>query len=111
MVLICSLSHTRRTIDESTNEYPVAPVSNKAVILISLLLLSIHEVVKASPAKKSPDKDDDDTINSFSPSLFTTLAEARRFPTGLPISVLFAPPAQSYGSQLASLLASILLYN
>ena len=76
---ICSLSHTRRAIDGSMNEYPVAPVSNKAVVLISLLFSKIHGVTKASSAKKSPGKLDDDTINGFSP-LLTTSAEVPRFP-------------------------------
>ena len=75
--LICSLSHTRRAIDVSINEYPVAPVSNNAVVFILLLFLSIHEVTKASSMKKLPGKLDDDTINGFSP-LSTTSTEVKR---------------------------------
>ena len=94
MGLICSLSHTQHTIDESINEYPVALVSNKAVVLISLLLSSIHEVVKVSSAKKLSGKNDNDTINSLSPSLLKILAEVKRFLIGLPVSVLSAPSVQ-----------------
>ena len=90
--LICSLLHTRRAIDESINEYPIAPVSSKAVVLISLLLPSIHKATNVVSVKKSPGKLDDDTINGFIPSLLTTLAEVRRFLTGFPVFVLFAPP-------------------
>ena len=108
MGLICNSSHKCRTIDGSMNEYPVAPVSNKAVVLILLLLPSIHEVVKVSPAKKSLDKDDDDIINGLSP-LLTPSAEVRRF---LPAtSRLLAPPVLPCGSQLASSLASIFSNN
>ena len=77
---ICSLSHTRRTIDGSINEYPVAPVSNKAVVSISLLFPRVHKVTKAFSAKKLPGKEEDDTINGFSP-LLTPSAEVKRFPT------------------------------
>ena len=87
---IYSLSHTRRTIDGSMNEYPVAPVSNKAVVLISLLFPKIHGVTKASSAKKSPGKLDDDTINGKSLPLLTTSAEVLCFPPVAP--VLPAPP-------------------
>ena len=77
--LICSLSHTQRAIDMSINEYPVAPVSNNAVVSILLLFPSIHKVTMDSSVKKLPSKLDDDTINCFSP-LFTTLTEVKHFP-------------------------------
>ena len=88
---IYSLSHTRRTIDGSMNEYPVAPVSNKAVVLILLLFPNIHGATKAFSANKLPGRLDDDTINGFSP-LLTTSAEVSRFPP-----VALVPPAPPCG--------------
>ena len=105
MSLICSSSHTRCAINRSMNEYPVAPVSNKAVVFILLLLPSIHEVTKDSSAKKSPGKDDDDTINGFSP-LLTTSAEVRRFPTAVHV-LLPLPCGSLQASSLASILSNI----
>ena len=72
------------------NEYPIAPVSNKAVIFISLMFSSIHEVVKASPAKKLSSKNDNETINGFFLPLFITLAEVKRFMPA--IFALSTPP-------------------
>ena len=72
MGLISRLSHIRCVIAGLTNQYPVAPVSNNAVVFISSLFLSVHEVTKASSAKKSPGNVDDDTINGFSCSNFCT---------------------------------------
>ena len=110
MVLICSLSHTWRIINELMNEYFIAPVSNKAVVLILLLLPSIHEVVKISLTKKSLGKNDNDIINSLS-LLLTPLADVSLFPTGLLIFVFFASLVSLCGLQLASSLAFILLNN
>ena len=90
MGLICSLSHTQRAIDWSINEFLVALVSSKAVILISLLLLSIHKAINVFSVKTSFDKLDNDTINGLSP-LLTSLAEIRRFPTDFPVFVLSFP--------------------
>ena len=87
------------------NKVFVALISNKAVVLILLLLFSIHEVVKASPAKKSPGKNDDDTINDLSP-LLKFLAEVRHFPPATPV---FFP--LKCKSQLARSLASIFFNN
>ena len=94
MGLICSLSYTRRTIDESMNEYFVAPVSNKAVVLISLLFFSIYEMVKPFSAMKLLGKNDDDTVNGFSPFLLTTLVEVKFFLTGFLTCVLPALSVQ-----------------
>ena len=76
---ISSSSHIRRTIDGSTKKYPVAPVSNKAVVLILLLLPSVHVANNACSAKKSPGNVDDDTINGKSLPLSTTSTEVRCF--------------------------------
>ena len=62
---ICSSLHTQRTINGSINEYSVASVSNNAVVLISFLFSSMHEVTKGFSAKKSPSKLDENTINGF----------------------------------------------
>ena len=88
MGLICSLSHIPRAIDGSMNKYPVASVSSKAIILISLPLPSIFKATNAFLAKKSPNKLDDDIINGFVLPLLTTLAEIRHFLTGFLVSVL-----------------------
>ena len=87
--LICSLSHTPRAIDGSTKEYPVAPVSNKAVVFISLLLLNVHVANNLCSAKKSLGNVDNDTISGFSP-LSTTLTEVQRFPP-VPLPTLVQP--------------------
>ena len=85
---ISSLSHIQRAIDGSTKKYLVAPVSNKAVVLISLLLPSVHVANNACSAKKSPGNMDDDTINGNSLLLSTTLTEVQRFlPVPRPILV------------------------
>ena len=65
---ISSLLHTRQAIAGLMKEYPVAPVSNNAVVLILPLFPSMQEATKASSAKKSPDNKDDNTINGFSAS-------------------------------------------
>ena len=70
------------------NKYLVALISNKTVILILLLLPSIHEVVKASLAKKSPGKNDNNTINSSSP-LLMSLTEIKHFFSATPVFFVF----------------------
>ena len=77
MGLIIRLSHIRQAITGSTKEYPVAPVSNNAVVFISPLFSSIHGATNASSAKKLPGRLDDDTINGFSS---TCNSSARGFP-------------------------------
>ena len=72
MGFICSLSHRQCTIDGSMNGYSVAPVSNKALVCISLLLLRIQSATKAFLAKKLPSKKELNIINGFSSSLLTT---------------------------------------
>ena len=52
MGLISSSSHTRQAIAGSTNKYPVAPVSNNAVVFILLLFPSRHRATNAFLAKK-----------------------------------------------------------
>ena len=86
---ISSSSHIRRTIDGSTKEYPVAPVSNKAVVFISLLLLNVHVANNLCSAKKSLGNVDNDTISGFSP-LSTTLTEVQRCPP-VPLPTLVPP--------------------
>ena len=63
---------------------PVAPVSNKEIVLISFILLRLHATTRASSVNKSPDRLEIKINNSFSLPTATVVG-VRRFlpPRGL----------------------------
>ena len=76
---IYSTSHTWRTIAKSMKVIPVAPMSNKEVILISFILPRLHAITRASSVNRLPGRLEAEIINGFS-SPTATVVGIRCFP-------------------------------
>ena len=76
---IYSTSHTWRAIAKSIKAIPVAPVSNKEMVLISFILSRLHATMRASSVNKLPGRLEAEINNSFSAPTATVIG-IRRFP-------------------------------
>ena len=68
---IFSTSHTWHAIAKSMKIIPVAPVSNKEVVLISFILPRLHMTMRASSVNKLPNRLKAKINNSSSPPTAT----------------------------------------
>ena len=76
---IYSTSHTWRAIVKLMKTIPIAPVSNKEVVLISFILLRLHAITRASSVNRLPGRLETEINNGFSPPT-VTVAGVRCFP-------------------------------
>ena len=76
---IYSTSHMWRAIAKLMKAIPIAPVSNKEIVLILFILPRLHATTKASLVNKLPDRLKAEINNGFSP-LTATFIGAICFP-------------------------------
>ena len=68
---ICSISHMWRAIAKLMKVIPVAPISNKEVVLISFILPRLYATTRASSVNKLPGRLEAKINNGFSPPTAT----------------------------------------